>query len=300
MIRRSLVVLLGVAIFLVGSIGVAFADELSDHLDRQSEAVYSGDQTVVCDLPDGRRSQVFVVGQNSDGVLVTVDESGTIRTSSSAMATQDLAGQYEVAAKQAGSVLGRTVEVIEVIEGESVRVRLSFDAESSVLLMSEIFNSDGSTYCTTRFVEFSLGNAGPAAGMTGVDQAAVAEVPSVNVDEQLPAELAGFRRIQTTVGPQTDVASAFYGDGVFSFTLLNSPKPISVPELASQPKISIGGRDYQRVFELGRAVYAWHSEMGGYVLVGEIPLDIQERVLEQLPDPQSRGFFRRLWAGLFG
>ncbi len=106
MIRRSLVVLLGVAIFLVGSIGVAFADELSDHLDRQSEAVYSGDQTVVCDLPDGRRSQVFVVGQNSDGVLVTVDESGTIRTSSSAMATQDLAGQYEVAAEQGGSCSG--------------------------------------------------------------------------------------------------------------------------------------------------------------------------------------------------
>ncbi len=117
MIRRSLVVLLGVSVFLVGSIGVAFADELGDHLDRQSQAVYSGDQTVVCDLPDGRRSQVFVVGQNSDGVMVTVDESGTIRSAVSAIATQDLAGQYEVGASQPGSVLGRPVEVIEIVEG---------------------------------------------------------------------------------------------------------------------------------------------------------------------------------------
>ncbi len=166
--------------------------------------------------------------------------------------------------------------------------------------MSEIFNGDSSTYCTTRFIEFSLGAAGPAGGVTSVDPAPAIDDPSDEVDGRLPVELAGFRRIQTTGGPQADVASAFYGDGVFSFTLLNSPRPISVPELAAQPKVTINGHNYQRVFELGRAVYAWNSDRGGYVLVGEIPLDIQERVLAELPDPQSRGFFQRLWAGLFG
>lgn len=299
--RRVLVLGSAVLVLLAGSASIALADEVTDRMERSAGVVYSGEQSVICDQPDGRHSEVFEVGQNGAGVIVTVDPVGTTRSAKALMLSNDLGDRYTIRMAEPGAVLGRTVDVVEIVDGGQTRVRLSFDVESSVLLMSEIFNGDGSTYCTTRFVAFTLGSAGPAAGIDVVAHAETAgDVSLVGADPILPMRLAGFSRLQLTLGSQPDVFSAFYGDGVFTFQLTNSTRPISVPELERQPLVTIDGHEYQRIFELGRAVYAWNSDLGGYVLVGELPVDVQERVLAELPDPKSRGFFERLWDDLFG
>lgn len=301
MITRLAWVVATVLVFTFGSAAVALADELADRMDHGVGVVYSGEQSVICDQPDGRHAEVFKVGQNDQGIVVTVDPSGTTRSSRAMLGSADLGPGYTVRVGNPDVVLGRPVEVIEVVDAGTLRVRLAFDVESSVLLMSEIFNGDGSTYCTTRLVDFVLGTPGPADGIDATDESPVdGAVPTGNVDPALPVELAGFTRLQVTLGSQPDVSSGFYGDGVFTFQLTNSSRPISVPELDRQPRVTIDGHEYQRIFELGRAVYAWNSDLGGYVLVGELPTDVQARVLSELPDPKSRGFFERLWNDLFG
>lgn len=301
MIRRAVIVVAVATTIVTMSAATAMADELSDHFEAGVGVQYSGQQSVVCDQPDGRRSEVFDVGQNDIGITVTVDSAGTSRSAKPIMPASTLGAQYRVELGAPAEVLERPVDVIEVFDGSRLRVRLAFDAESSVLLMSQIFNGDGSTYCTTRFLDFSLDSAGPATGVASVEEHESADDVAVTVTNlTLPAHLAGFNRQQLTSGPQPDVASAFYGDGVFTFRLTNSTRPISVPELDSRPRITIEGREYQGIYELGRVVYAWNSDAGGFVLVGELPIDIRTRVLSELPDPQSRGFFQRLWDDLFG
>lgn len=301
MMTRLAWVVVTVLLFTLGSSTVALADELTDRMDHGVGVVYSGEQSVICDQPDGRRAEVFEVGQNDRGIVVTVDSGGTTRSSRAMLGSTELGTGYTVRVGNPDVVLGRPVEVIEVVDAGNVRVRLAFDVESSVLLMSEIFNGDGSTYCTTRLVDFVLGAPGPAAGIDVVDGLPIdSPAPARNIDPALPVELAGFTRLQVTLGSQPDVLSGFYGDGVFTFQLTNSSRPISVPELDRQPRVTIERHEYQRVFELGRAVYAWNSDLGGYVLVGELPVDVQARVLSELPDPRSRGFFEQLWDDLFG
>jgi len=301
MIGRSLVLVFMVLVATVGSATAAMADELTDRMGDGAGIVYSGEQSVVCNQPDGRHSELFDVGQNDLGITVTVDPAGTTRAARAGTLSTGLGSQYEIKLSAQGEVLGRPVEVIDVLDGDALRVRLSFDVASSVLLMSEIFNGDGSMYCTTRFIEFNLGSPGPARGVTTVDSPEPAGVVQAdNVDRTLPPQLAGFSRLQVGVGSESDVSLAFYGDGLFTFQLTNSNRPISIPELEGQPRATIEGHEYQRIFELGRVVYAWNSELGGYVLVGELPVDVQARVLSALPDPRSRGFFERLWDGLFG
>ena len=299
MMRRALVLGSAVLILLAGLSSTAMADEVTDRMERSVGVVYSGEQSVICDQPDGRHSEVFEVGQNETGVIVTVDPRGTRRAAKALMLSTDLGDQYTIRMTEPDTVLGRPVDVVEIVDGNQTRVRLSFDVESSVLLMSEIFNGDGSTYCTTRFVAFTPGVAGPAEGAEVVAHGEASEAPPRN-DPALPARLAGFDRLKLTLGSEPDVLSAFYGDGVFTFQLTNSARPISVPELDRQPRVTIDGHQYQRIFELGRVVYAWNTGLGGYVLVGELPVDVQERVLAELPDPKSRGFFERLWDDLFG
>ena len=304
---RSLFVLVLVVTSAFGGAQMASAETLAEHAEQHTESVYSGEQSVVCFTPDGRTTEWFEVGHNALGISVTTDSAGASRSVLGLGTVGDLAAQYTVSTPVAETVLGRAVETFDVYDGEAVRVRLSYDKETSALVMSEILNADGSVYCTTRMISFVVGDAGPATGVT----AAATEQPSNReasdgvatrrgIDLVLPLTLAGFDRLDLAEGPQPELTSAFYGDGVFSFSLVNSPNPLSVPEVSDQPRVTIGSREYGRHFELGRAFYVWNTNQGGYVMVGEIPLDKQVEILSELPDPKSPNLFQRLWDGLFG
>ncbi len=275
---------------------LAGAVDLEELLSRQAEAVYTGEQTVVCNTPDGRTSDVFEVSQ-AEGVVVSRDAGGVVRA---AMVAVDAgwieSGRYDVRDGRSGRFLQRPVEIVEVLEAETIRLRMRFDVTTGVLLASDVFNADGTTYCSTRFVSFEPGQPGLTADVD-LAEVVMESVDSFN-ERALPSVVGGFDRLSVSEGPEPEIAAAYYGDGVFSFTVLNSEKQIEVPELAQVPDSTIEGNRYQRAFSLGSAAIAWTSPEGGFVLVGELPLDLQGRVLADLPRPEE-GFFRKLWRGLF-
>lgn len=290
------IIVFGLSMVLVlGAISAAGA-QVDELVQLGETAVFSGEQSVVCNTPDGRSSDIFELAQ-ADGVLVSRDSSGTVRAAAVTPATEwNLEGEYRLEALGRRLFLQRPVEMVEVMEGDLLRLRLRFDVATGVLLASDVFNGDGTLYCSTRFVSFAPGEPG-IAGQVNRALLDLSPTDSFN-SAALPDVIAGFDRISVSEGPQAEVVSAYYGDGVFSFTVLNSPRVINIPELASAPSVEIDGRDYRRQFELGTVVMSWNSGEGGIALIGELPLDVQTDVVAELPLPR-RGLFERIWHNLF-
>ena len=313
-LRRLLWALVGCLMIVVAAPGVALADELDDRLGRSSRAEFSGDQEIRCVTPDEELSQVVTVVQ-ADGRLEVRGPSVTVVVDGREVSSRAIGGattavvvptaspaeradHYQVVIAGEGVELGRTVEVIEVREDDLVRMVYAFDTATGAALRVESRNDDGTTYCETRYISFSAGapyvpQAGE--GTIEMDEA----VPADEVDnEVLPEELAGFRRADVYRGPEESFVG-YYSDGIFSFSLLASDRPLAVAELVDRPTARVGSADYQRAFEPGRVVLVWESPVGGYALVGDMPLDLQTEVLTDLPPPASGGL-ASWWESLFG
>jgi hypothetical protein len=178
---------------------------------------------------------------------------------------------------------------------------LTFDEATGALLESETFNGDGSLYCRSRLVTFQ-----DAATDTGLSRSFTVEPEGSPVEEitaqigaRLPDQIASFRRVAVFEWPDRDIVTGHYSDGLFSMTLFVSDRTIEVPELADQDPVELTTGTYQRAFDVGKVVYAWRSDAGGYVLVGDLTLDMQEDVLALLPPPERLGFLGRLWRSIF-
>jgi len=281
------------AVLVIAGAAAGAAAQVAELVEQGEQARYSGEQTVVCNTPDGQTSEVFEVAQ-ADGVVVSRDSGGVVRAAAvTRTGGWSLGGKYEVRDRGEELFLQRPVAVVEIMEGDLLRLRLRFDVETGVLLASDVFNGDGSPYCSTRFVVFLPGAAGLAANVDP-ELLDLSPVGSFN-ESALPEAIAGFDRISVGQGPREEIVSAYYGDGIFSFTVLNAERVIDIPELAEAPTADIEGHAYRRQFSLSTVVVEWSSDRGGYVLIGDIPLDVQSQVLRALPTPQQ-GFFDRLWS----
>ena len=314
--KRALVVLVLAMAVTVGQALPALATDLGAYLERAAESEYSGEIFVICDTPDGTVAQ-FVEVTRSDGHLWVKSDTGEAVTSNGELyqrsadgtvqATRiDSAADWEVSSKyttvEAGSAreLERPVHVVTVMESDVERVRLHFDDATGALLRSEVRNGDSSLYCSSSFVSF---REEPQLVDSTVRQGTPETVQLVDFsdidDDVLPARVGGFNRQDVYEGPQ-DSMVAYYSDGVFSFTVIASRKAVKIPELEEAPQVEIDGKKYQRHFDPGQVVYAWESKVGGYALIGDLPLDLQEAVLSDLPRPGRPGFFARLWRSWFG
>ena len=293
----------------------ALADELGDRLEASSQADFSGEQLVTCSTPDGDLSQVLAVVQSGGrlevrGSEVTVvaddgevsssgpnGETGAMRVDSSSQGT--LAERYEVVEAGRGEHLGRTVDRIEVRQSGAVRAVYDFDRETGALLQLEVRNSDGTVYCLTRFISFDDDAPSISADTGGGDDVDVLVAPDEVDPDALPAEVAGFTRLDVYRGPEESLIG-YYSDGVFTFTLLHSDRPVEVVELAGRPPVEVAGSNYQRAFWPGSVLLAWAAAGGGYALVGDLPIDLQIEVVSALPHPGSQGALQRWWRELFG
>lgn len=286
----------GLSVVLVLGAVAAAGAQVGELVELGEAAVFSGEQSVVCNTPDGRSADIFELAQ-AEGILVSRDSNGILRAAAVTPAAEwNLEGEYHIESLGRRLFLQRPVEMVEVMEGDLLRLRLRFDVATGVLLASDVFNGDGTLYCSTRFVSFAPGVAG-IAGQVNRELLDLAPTDAFNATA-LPEAIAGFDRISVSEGPQAEIVSAYYGDGVFSFTVLNSPRVINIPELATAPTVDIEGRDYRRQFELGTVVMSWNSGEGGIALIGELPLDMQTEIVAELPLPR-RGLFERIWHNLF-
>ncbi len=297
MIRRGITVSLLAATMLVGTQSAVLADELSDSLDRHATSVYSGEQTVVCDTPDGNTSEVFEIGQ-SEGVAVSRDASGETRIARVAVGAEDLDGHYAILVGDPRTYAGRAVDQIDVVNADVLRLRFLFDSETGAMLASDVFNADGTIYCRTRLADFSPGQAGISEGVTYSEPEDLVLIEDV-AESAFPSNVGAFERTTVTEGPLESISSAYYEDGAFGFTLLYSRSAIAVPELEDAPSVDLAQGKYHRKYDVGTAVYSWESNLGGYVLAGDLPIDMQLNILEGLPAPESVSVFKRIWRNLF-
>ena len=289
----------------------ALGQDLEEWLERAANAEYSGRQFTLCDTPDGRRVEIVEVAQrdgflevragfgssvvSADGIYERSADGTMSVTSVETLAGWKLADRYHVEFGPPDEVLQRPVDVLKVMEGEIPRMELSFDRESGAVLEAEVFNSDLTRYCTSSFLTFE------AASDDLAPPAMIAKIiqPAIEHDERLPATLAGFVLKDAYEGP-SDSVTGFYSDGLFSFTLVVADRRINVQGMGGTILAVIGGSVYDRAFTPGQSFHSWESRFGGRVLLGDLPLDLQESVLSELPRPGRPGFLTRVWRRFFG
>jgi hypothetical protein len=89
----------------------------------------------------------------------------------------------------------------------------------------------------------------------------------------------------------------YYSDGFFSFAVFESRVEIVLDGGVDH---LVEGHSYLREFSPGQVTYTWPVQGGGMALIGDLPPDMHDQVLEELPSPYDAGFFRKLWRNLFG
>lgn len=174
------------------------------------------------------------------------------------------------------------------------------DLDTGALLESETLNGDGSTYCHTEAIEFTPVQPVESGAFIPVDLTTARRLQSADPNRVLlPEEVAGFRLADAYEWDDEGGTMAYYDDGFFSFAVVHSRRPFAVDGLDSEQYEHSGGT-YARSFGPGWSLYVWETERGGLALYGDLPLDLQEAVIEGLPAPNRPGFFTRLWRRLFG
>jgi hypothetical protein len=300
---------------LLATPGAASAEPLEPYLDRASRAEFSGQQVVTCETPSGSRTiamglnqidgtttarsaadgstEVRVVG----GTFSVVSDDGTVDTSA-AVTEAVPEGRYTVSKVESMTALGRPAKRVTIVDTAGLtRATVTFDIETGAMLVSRIRNADGSIYCDIRMVEFSE-SARQASSRTTTSSEDNLESADLPDGLELPEQVAGFSRVETFTWERGGVV-AYYSDGLFSFTLLATMRPV-VLDSENADAVTIEGGDYVRWFGAGQSIYVWDSEAGGLAMYGDLPLDLQEAVLAELPDPTRIGVLARWWRNLFG
>lgn len=290
------------------------AAELEPYLERSGAAEFSGEQVISCNTPDGARDMVVDMSQTAgmlsvrsgsgsavaagDGVLSVTGNDGSSQGATVGETMAVPAGRYQALPTGPVEMLGRRAEQISITDAAGLeRARMTFDLDTGALLSSEILNSDGSVYCESQMVSFSPGGLSSAAAL-GPDPTRTLEAAE-KVDVAItPDQLGGFVRLDSYAWGREGVL-AYYSDGLFSFTLLHTRRPV---ELQTDGAVTVAGADgaYLRWYGPGQALYVWESAAGSLALFGDMPLDLQEAVLAALPQPADTGVLIRWWRSVFG
>jgi hypothetical protein len=284
-------------------------ESLSAYLDRAGSAEYRAEQIVSCSTPDGPRDSVVDIVQ-ADGLLVagpatgegeTVEVgAGTLKAEGSGIAVgpdggADLDDHYTIGSTRSVVVSGRNAEEVAVVGSTGItRARLSFDVDSGALVQSTVMNADGSVWCDMHLVDVETG----PITLDGVDLPSTAldgiTPPS---DPRLPEVAAGMDRLDVYEWPDRGIVG-YYSDGLLSFTVLASPRPLvlTAPDTVT---IESGNGTVTRWHGPGSVALSWESSEGGIAVFGDVPMDVQDRILSDLPAAHSPNVLSRLWRNLF-
>ncbi|HXV72337.1 MAG TPA: hypothetical protein VEB69_13185 [Acidimicrobiia bacterium] len=289
--------------------------ELDELLTRSNEATYSAEQTISCSTPDGVRDAVVRITQTEGELRVSssvTDEvevaagGGTwsVRSGDGLVAEAAVdAGEkektvplYTVEEEEAVEYLGRAAMSYLLIRDGEPRGELTFDNETGALVEAITFTLDDEIYCERRFtsIEAEVGT------VSALDTEAATEAsgtsPVVIETSELPEEVSGFELLDQ-YEDEDGLRFSYYTDGFFSFAVFETDTPVELPEAVS---VDLQSGHYARAFAAGQVTYVWETVGGGMALVGDLPPDLHEAVLAELPHPQDPGFFRRWWRNLFG
>jgi hypothetical protein len=297
-------------VVLVATPSAALATELDDLLEQGRTASYSAEQLISCSTPDGARDALVSIEQAGAEIRVKAGAEAEVTVGAGDWSLLRQGGVVEEAAigdssaideslyevEDAGSarLLGREAVAYRLTRDGVLRAELVFDEDTGALMRAVTFDAAGVAYCDRRFVSFD-----PEAPVFPFNEmSAAAEVSPADADEDasFPEAVAGFTRLDRYVDAD-GLRFAYYSDGFFSFAVFVAPTRVA---LAEPVTVDLGGRSYQRVFTAGQAIYSWEAGRDGMALVGDLPPDMHEAVLGELPVPTDPGLFRRIWRSLFG
>lgn len=291
--------------------GAAAAADLDELLEESQAASYSAEQIISCDTPDGERNalvrieqvgdEIRITSSMSDGVQVVSGEGEwTLRRGEDQVVQANVdAGQatteplYTVEEEGAVEYLGRAAMAYLLIREGEPRAELVIDDETGAIVDAVTLTIDNEIYCERRFI--SLDTATPV--IDDPDTAEGAKTPPSLVESSsLPDAVSGFELLDEYVD-EDGVTFAYYSDGFFSFALFETPTTVALPDAEL---VEFESGPYSRVFTAGQVTYVWETRDHGMALVGDLPPDLHEAVLAEMPHPEDPGLFRRWWRALFG
>ena len=306
LIRRSAIVAGATAVALAAGVTPAVAD-LEDYLAAAAAAEYSGRRVVITNFDGETRAGVFDVTHVSDMTVVGAGDGGSMvapgRVSGDAGVMVPVWSRYSTndrytTTDAAQTVrLGRVADVIEIHEDGRVRARFTFESLTGIPLVSEIFDGDGGLFRYSAMLEFESKPDLSYEAMEAMGESYDVMLPVET--SSLPAEAAGYVRADTYAGPDETV-QAFFTDGLFSFSLFEIDAAAQLDRFEDAPAIELAGSTYKRLVTPTDVWVSWESGDVAYVLIGDLPPDHLEQVLDELPEPKSKGLLSRLWRGLFG
>lgn len=287
----------------------ASAAELDELLEESSEASYTAEQTISCSTPDGPRDAIVRIAHDGGQLRVTstADEAVEVLAGAGGWSLRRGDGVVSAAAVESGGTAATPVYVVErvgpivVLDRAAMRYRLNrdgveraeliIDLETGAIVGSTTFDADGTAYCRRRFVSFD-----PGAPVPPTQFAAPAEIQPVDPGLGLPETVAGFQRLDQ-YQDERGVRFTYFSDGFFSFAVFEARGEVSLPDGSL---VALGEAVYHRSSNAGQVTYVWETAEGMMALVGDMPVDLQEAVLAELPTPSDPGLFRRMWRNLFG
>jgi len=299
-----------VVVFTLVPMSAAWATDLDQLLERGQSATYSAEQVISCSTPDGVRDAVVNIDQARGELRVTSSFADDVEVSSGAGAwslsrhgglveemvidagNNNLELLYTVEDLGTIEFLGRDAMAFRLLRGDELRAELILDDETGALVMVTTFEADGEVYCERRFI--SLDTKPPA--LAEKSSTAQGTSPSPVEESGLPLGVAGFERLDL-YEDEEGVRFTYYSDGFFSFAVFETPAEVSIPD---PTEVVFNSGSYERSFTAGQVMFVWETREGGMALVGDLPPDLHETVLADMPHPQDPGLFRRFWRALFG
>ena len=299
----------GLAIALLATqLGTASADELTELIDAAAEADYSGRQIVVTFL-DGETTLEIVDVEHAGSLTMVGNSQGQALLGNGKLSGADgglavsewnaaqMSDKYTAGTPASIRRLNRQATAIDVFENGQLRMRRVFDDATGTPLVTEVYGGDGKLFRLTSMLEVNSLPAQLYAGSNhGAGEYAVL-LPTANHD--LPDRAADYFLADAYAGVD-DSLQGFYSDGLFSFSLFQIEGRGDSSRFDDANTLEMDNRQYQRLVNPGEMWVTWQSGGSTYVLVGDLPPDHLELVLEALPKPGSRNLFSRLWNGLFG
>ena len=288
--------------------------DLGGYLERSATAEFSGEQLVACDTPDGSRDAVFEVAQSEgvvaawsaadDDSLVTVGLGTMATISGDQIAATAVEGtdadvdspSYEIGSEESVTYLGRPAQDVAIRRDGVERVRLTVDVDTEAVVRTQTFLENGSLYCDRRLLSFE-----PDAAAELPDRAEIDVDPASPMESSpaaLPATTQGFDLLDTY--QLDDGTLSYYSDGFFSLGVVVTDRPVQFGAVEDVVSVTTDSGEYQRLYSAGRVTVVWETGSENLALIGDLPPDLVEGVLADLPAPVDAGFFERIWMRLFG
>jgi len=305
-------VILAVALTTISLLGSAPATDLVDDMGQAGAAEFTARQLVVCWGDEGAVATVSDIEQ-SDGMTRVSGGDGTFVIGDGKMIEQYAGGirylemtptsawrlwdGYEMTTDPAdiGTVLG-SGRTVEITEAGRVRARFVLDEQTGTPLSTLVYDGDGSLYRYSVMMEFRPGE-GDA--MSDMEDMPDPEYRSPATADDVPSTAAHYWAADSYAAPGG--VQVFFTDGLFRFSVFEVSRKSDGGGLSEAPKVEIAGRGgYHRSHTPGAVSVFWRTADRAYVLVGDLPPDHLDAVLQDLPGPSRPNVLKRAWRWAFG